>query len=71
MSHLTTLEIHICDAMILPKGLFSKKLERYKIFIGDEWDWSGNYKNKRLLKLKLYTSNGDKIVMQLKGIEEL
>lgn len=37
MSHLTLLEIHICDAMILPKGLFSKKLERYKIFIGDEW----------------------------------
>lgn len=34
-------------------------------------DWSGNYKNKRVLKLKLYTSNVDKIVMQLKGIEEL
>ncbi|KDO64068.1 hypothetical protein CISIN_1g0009451mg [Citrus sinensis] len=71
LSHLTTLEIQICDAMILPKGLFSKKLERYKIFIGDEWDWSGNYKNKRVLKLKLYTSNVDEVIMQLKGIEEL
>ncbi|KAF2298638.1 hypothetical protein GH714_024446 [Hevea brasiliensis] len=45
------------DANIMPKDLFSEKLERFKVFIGDEWDWdwyecerSDDYKT---LKLKL------------------
>ncbi|KAH9727223.1 Disease resistance protein [Citrus sinensis] len=72
LSQLTTLEIQIQDAMILPKGLFSKKLERYKIYIGDEWDWSGKSDNTRALKLKLCSSIYlDEILMQLKGIEHL
>lgn len=72
LSQLTTLEIQIQDGMILPKGLFSKKLERYKIFIGDEWDWSGKHGNTRALKLKLCSSIClDDILLQLKGIEHL
>ncbi|XP_041020819.1 uncharacterized protein LOC121262410 isoform X2 [Juglans microcarpa x Juglans regia] len=35
LSHLITLEIDIKDANNLPKDLFSEKLERYKIRIGD------------------------------------
>ncbi|TXG65703.1 hypothetical protein EZV62_006978 [Acer yangbiense] len=41
LPHLTTLEMHIPSAKILPKRLFSKKLARYRISIGDGWDWSG------------------------------
>ncbi|GAY58764.1 hypothetical protein CUMW_189420 [Citrus unshiu] len=73
LSRLTTLEIHIQGAKILPRGLFSKKLERYKILIGDEWDWHGKYETSRTLKLMLNTrtclENGT--IMQLKGIEDL
>ncbi|XP_031276402.1 probable disease resistance protein At4g27220 isoform X2 [Pistacia vera] len=73
LSNLTTLDIHVHDAKILPKGLFSEKLERYRIFIGDEWDWSGNYETSRTLKLKLNTSifPEDNIISQLKGVEDL
>ncbi|TXG53573.1 hypothetical protein EZV62_018829 [Acer yangbiense] len=39
LSCLTTLEIHILDVHIMPQDLFFGKLERYKIFIGDVWDW--------------------------------
>ncbi|KAJ0093350.1 hypothetical protein Patl1_26726 [Pistacia atlantica] len=61
------------DARILPVGLFPKKLKRYKIFIGDEWDWYDKYEYKRTLKLKLNTNIGleNEIIMQLKEIEEL
>ncbi|XP_022719747.1 uncharacterized protein LOC111277600 [Durio zibethinus] len=56
LSHLTTLDVHIPDAKIMPADLFSKKLERYKIFIGKGWDWVGKRKHSRTLKLKLNTS---------------
>ncbi|ESR56070.1 hypothetical protein CICLE_v10018626mg [Citrus x clementina] len=72
LSHLTTLEIHIRDAVILPKGLFSQKLARYKILVGDVWDWPGKSENTRTLKLKLPTNIYlDEIIMNLKEIEEL
>ncbi|XP_044472973.1 probable disease resistance protein At4g27220 [Mangifera indica] len=73
LPNLTTLDIHIRDAKILPKGLFSEKLKRYRIFIGDEWDWSGNYETSRTLKLKLNTSifQEDNIISQLQGVEDL
>ncbi|XP_031269158.1 uncharacterized protein LOC116127665 [Pistacia vera] len=36
LSHLTTLELHIKDEKMIPKGLFTtQKLERYEISIGD------------------------------------
>eukprot|EP00257_Ricinus_communis_P027326 XP_025014740.1 probable disease resistance protein At4g27220 [Ricinus communis] len=56
LSHLTSLEIQILDARILPRDLFTKKLQRYKILIGDEWDWNGHDETSRVLKLKLNTS---------------
>ncbi|XP_022723802.1 probable disease resistance protein At4g27220 [Durio zibethinus] len=56
LSRLTTLDVHIPDAKIMPADLFCKKLERYKIFIGKEWDWVGECKHSRTLKLKLNTS---------------
>uniref|UniRef100_A0A2N9EX98 AAA+ ATPase domain-containing protein n=1 Tax=Fagus sylvatica TaxID=28930 RepID=A0A2N9EX98_FAGSY len=73
LSQLTTLEVHIPDANILPKDLIFEKLKRYKIFIGDVWDWSDKHGNSRALKLKLNTSfqleSGIKLL--LNGIEDL
>ncbi|KAK2640637.1 hypothetical protein Ddye_028432 [Dipteronia dyeriana] len=73
LSHLTALEMHIPSAKILPKGMFSKKLERYRISIGDGWDWSGKYETSRTLKLKLDSNNSrvKGIIMQLRGVEDL
>ena len=56
LSRLTTLEVHIPDANMLPKDLLFEKLQRYKIFVGDVWDWSDKHENSRALKLKLNTS---------------
>ncbi|KAG7968620.1 hypothetical protein I3843_08G164300 [Carya illinoinensis] len=55
LSHLITLEIHIRNGMKLPKDLFSKKLERYKIRIGDimPWETFNGATFSRTLKLKL------------------
>ena len=39
LSHLTTLNIHIPNARIVPGALCFKNLVRYKILIGDNWDW--------------------------------
>uniref|UniRef100_A0A7N2R0K2 Disease resistance protein At4g27190-like leucine-rich repeats domain-containing protein n=1 Tax=Quercus lobata TaxID=97700 RepID=A0A7N2R0K2_QUELO len=73
LSRLTTLEVHIPDANMLPKDLLFEKLQRYKIFVGDVWDWSDKHENSRALKLKLNTSfhleRG--IKMLLNGIENL
>ncbi|KAL5776157.1 hypothetical protein ACOSP7_009083 [Xanthoceras sorbifolium] len=70
--HLIILEIHIPDVK-MSKGLLPRKLERYKIFIGDEWEkWNWNFHSKtsRMLKLSLHTNEAE-IISQLKGIEEL
>ncbi|XP_041020983.1 uncharacterized protein LOC121262542 [Juglans microcarpa x Juglans regia] len=56
MLRLTTLEIHIRDACMLPKDLRFGKLERYNILVGDVWDWSDKHECSRTLKLKLKTS---------------
>ncbi|KAF2294862.1 hypothetical protein GH714_024599 [Hevea brasiliensis] len=65
LSKLSTLEVHIMDANIMPKDLFSEKLERFRVFIGDEWDWDwdwheyeryADYRSLRTLKLKLSRS---------------
>ena len=73
LSQLTTLEVHIPNANLLPKDLLFKKLIRYKIVIGDVWDWYDKHENSRILKLKLHTSfqleRG--IKMLLDGIEDL
>ncbi|KAL5809781.1 hypothetical protein ACOSQ3_030472 [Xanthoceras sorbifolium] len=64
--------------------LIFEKLERYRIFIGDVWDWSDKYENSRTLKLKLnysiYLGNGVKGLLnrteylsldQLKGVKNV
>ncbi|KAK7841672.1 disease resistance protein [Quercus suber] len=48
LSRLTSLEVDIPDANMLPKDLLFEKLQRYKIFVGDT-------KHSRALKLKLNT----------------
>ncbi|KAL5809788.1 hypothetical protein ACOSQ3_030479 [Xanthoceras sorbifolium] len=54
LSRLTTLEIHVHDAQIVPQDLLIfEKLERYKILIGDVWEWTDDYEASRTLKLKL------------------
>ncbi|TXG59146.1 hypothetical protein EZV62_016975 [Acer yangbiense] len=67
LSHLTTLEIHILDAHIMPQDLFFGKLDRYRIFIGDVWDWFGNYETLNTLKLRrsniIYLDNGIKTLL--------
>ncbi|KAL5825165.1 hypothetical protein ACOSQ3_021228 [Xanthoceras sorbifolium] len=72
LCNLTTLEIQIPDAK-MSKGLLFPKLERYKIFIGEnwrKWEWEIHSKTSRMLKLKIAT-NEDGIISQLKGIGEL
>ncbi|XP_028783520.1 probable disease resistance protein At4g27220 [Neltuma alba] len=55
LTSLTTLEIQIREAWIL-SDMMLNKLERYKVIIGDKWEWSSNKTTSRLLKLKLQTS---------------
>ncbi|KAL5749180.1 hypothetical protein ACOSP7_023783 [Xanthoceras sorbifolium] len=56
LSQLTRLEIYLLDAQIMPEDLLIfEKLEKYRILIGDVWEWSDyyNYEASRTLKLKL------------------
>jgi hypothetical protein len=57
LSNLITLHMQVTDADNMPKDLFLcfQKLERFRIFIGDGWDWSVEDATSRTLKLKLYT----------------
>nr|POE88933.1 putative disease resistance protein [Quercus suber] len=73
LSRLTTLEVHIPDANMLPKDIVFKNLKRYKISIGDVWDWTDKHENSRALTLKLSTSFQleSAIKMWLNGIEYL
>uniref|UniRef100_A0A2N9HR56 Uncharacterized protein n=1 Tax=Fagus sylvatica TaxID=28930 RepID=A0A2N9HR56_FAGSY len=74
LSHLVTLEIHIRDASVLPKDLLLfKKLERYRICVGDVWDWAEKRETSRRLKLKLNTRFQLEfgIKMLLNGVEDL
>lgn len=68
LSRLTTLEMHILDAQVMPRELFSVGLERYKIFLGDVWSWTGKYETSRTLKLKLdnpmYLEHGIKMLLR-------
>ncbi|OMO70425.1 Disease resistance protein [Corchorus olitorius] len=53
LSRLTSLAVHIWNAQIMPTELFSGKLKRYKIFIGENWYWSSERMTSRTLKLNL------------------
>ncbi|KAH9753099.1 Disease resistance protein [Citrus sinensis] len=54
LSKLTTLEIHVRDAEILPQDLVSVELQSYRICIGNEWWSSRSVKSglSRLMKLQ-------------------
>ncbi|XP_042990731.1 uncharacterized protein LOC122317790 isoform X2 [Carya illinoinensis] len=64
---LTTLEIHIQDACMLPKDLRERfgKLKRYNILVGEVWDWSDKHGCSRMLKLKLKTSFQSEVVIKM------
>ncbi|KAE8684147.1 hypothetical protein F3Y22_tig00111151pilonHSYRG00132 [Hibiscus syriacus] len=53
LSGLNALEVHIHSVQDMPEELFSERLNRYKILIGEIWDWSGKCEKERMLKLKL------------------
>ncbi|TXG65722.1 hypothetical protein EZV62_006997 [Acer yangbiense] len=58
LTHLTTLEISIPDANVLPKGrLLSNKLERYRIIIGNCMWYGFPGQTSRDVKLNLETSS--------------
>ncbi|MBA0742809.1 hypothetical protein Gogos_015827, partial [Gossypium gossypioides] len=60
LSCLTTLEVQIPNAKIIPKGFSFEKLRRYIIFISEssDWDWNWDWviEYSRTLKLSLQTS---------------
>ncbi|MED6217321.1 hypothetical protein PIB30_016510 [Stylosanthes scabra] len=57
LSNLTTLELQIQEAWMLPRDLMFDKLERFKIVIGDIWEWADiNDVTLKTLKLKLGTN---------------
>ncbi|GAY68290.1 hypothetical protein CUMW_263010, partial [Citrus unshiu] len=52
LSKLTTLEIQVRDAQILPQDLVLVELPRYRICIGEEWSiWRVNAETSRLVRL--------------------
>ncbi|RXH90649.1 hypothetical protein DVH24_035413 [Malus domestica] len=58
LAELTALDIHVPDADLLPPNLFSDKLERYNILIGDCWEYPDTYgTSSNMLKLKLTRRN--------------
>ncbi|KAJ1435923.1 P-loop containing nucleoside triphosphate hydrolase [Sesbania bispinosa] len=76
LSNLTALQLQIREAWILPRDmkLVFEKLQRFKIVIGDVWEW---YDNKdqtlKALKLKLGTNVHleHEIKALIKGVENL
>ncbi|RYR73169.1 hypothetical protein Ahy_A02g007504 [Arachis hypogaea] len=57
LSSLTSLELQIQEAWMLPRDLMFDKLERFKIVIGDVWEWADiDDVTWKTLKLKLGTN---------------
>ncbi|RVX05606.1 Origin of replication complex subunit 1 [Vitis vinifera] len=51
LSHLTSLDVQIPDAKLLPKDLVFDNLVRYRIFVGDVWSWEEIFEANSTLKL--------------------
>ncbi|XVF30814.1 hypothetical protein REPUB_Repub16aG0090700 [Reevesia pubescens] len=74
LSHLTTLEVHIPNHQAMPKDhFFLQKLERYKISIGEKWDWlSDKLEISRMLKVELNESinlyDGVKMLQKIENL---
>ncbi|KAJ0087077.1 hypothetical protein Patl1_07081 [Pistacia atlantica] len=76
LSCLTTLEIHVHDLQMIPQDLFSERLKRYRILIGDVWDWSWYVtrgETSRMMKIKLNNNISliHRVKILLKRTEEL
>ncbi|KAK9215277.1 hypothetical protein WN944_007281 [Citrus x changshan-huyou] len=72
LKHLTSLELQIRDVNGLPRGLFFEKLERYRILIGDSWNWKYNICSRDFrIELNSKISLKDGLSVQLQGIEHL
>ncbi|GKV26341.1 hypothetical protein SLEP1_g35666 [Rubroshorea leprosula] len=73
LHNLAALDVHVCDVQLIPEDLFSERLNRYKIFIGEMWNhWDSSFKSSKILKLELNSFNYDhSIGMLLKKTEEL
>ncbi|KAL3750346.1 hypothetical protein ACJRO7_011358 [Eucalyptus globulus] len=57
MKKLSTLHIAIPNSAILSRDLPFGKLNKHKIQIGDVWDWPGERRESKTLKLKLSSSS--------------
>ncbi|XP_039683128.1 uncharacterized protein [Medicago truncatula] len=76
LPHLTALELQVRETWMLPRDLqlVFQKLERYKVAIGDVWDWSdikdGTLKTLMLkLSTNIHLEHGIKALV--KGVENL
>ncbi|XP_054824334.1 probable disease resistance protein At4g27220 isoform X3 [Prosopis cineraria] len=56
LKKLTTLEIQIHEPWLLLKEIPFDNLVRYKVIIGDKWEWSSSEETSRVLKVKLDTN---------------
>ncbi|XP_044467793.1 probable disease resistance protein At4g27220 [Mangifera indica] len=71
LSNLTALHLHVQDDRVMPQDLFFKKLESYKIVIGNKWKWSGkcDLSTSKTLKLKIsdriYLRGGIKSLLKI------
>ncbi|XP_031275698.1 uncharacterized protein LOC116134153 [Pistacia vera] len=76
LSRLTTLDIYVHGIQIIQEDLFSEKLIRYRILIGDQWNWRWHTtygETSRMLKIKLDNSISliHRVKILLKKTEEL
>ncbi|KHG20968.1 hypothetical protein F383_26485 [Gossypium arboreum] len=66
---LSTLDVHILDVRMIPKHWFVEKLDRFRIFVGNNrtYDCCNNYESPKALNLTLYTNidldNGMKMLL--------
>ncbi|XP_031247968.1 uncharacterized protein LOC116105696 [Pistacia vera] len=52
LSQLNTLCIHILNLQLIQQDFIPENLEKYKVHIGDAWEWSYEYETSRTLRLK-------------------
>ena len=74
LSHLTSLDIQIPDAKLLPKDVVFENLVRYRIFVGDVWSWEEIFEANSTLKLNKFDTSlhlVDGISKLLKRTEDL
>ncbi|MED6121459.1 hypothetical protein PIB30_030304 [Stylosanthes scabra] len=67
LSKLTALELQIQEAWMLPRDLMFDKLERFKIVIGDIWEWA-DIENVTLKTLKLKLGTNIHLEHGIKGL---